>query len=145
MAAAWWRQTESKVGQVAGFRHREGDFHGAPLFRAALFLGGIERRFERNVIVETLFLRVVNATRDSKGHNEERNFYHILCEISNRRVPSRKTFETQRKGGSGGNLVIWQMKRNTFGLDEWPIVTDFNSPVSSFSSAFQRPCLLSFS
>lgn len=40
---------------------------------------------------------------------------------------ANKIFETQRNRGSRGNLAIRQMKGSALGLNEWPIVTDFNS------------------
>jgi hypothetical protein len=37
-------------------------------FNVALLVSGIKRRLERDVEVEALFFRIVNTTRDSKGH-----------------------------------------------------------------------------
>jgi hypothetical protein len=48
--------------------------------------------------VEALFFRIVNTTRDSKGHKGKGSFYHILCEISNAQVSLwGKTFEHRGK------------------------------------------------
>jgi len=41
-----------------------------------LFLSGIERGFERDVIVKTLFFRVKDSARYPQCHKEE-IFYHI--------------------------------------------------------------------
>src|ERR1041385_8891292 len=45
-------------------------------FHVALFVRGIKSGLERDVIMETLFLRVVNATRDSEGHRETEFLSH---------------------------------------------------------------------
>jgi hypothetical protein len=67
-ATAGFRQAESHISEFTGFRDGNGHVHGVAAFHVTLVIGGIKRGLERDVIVETLFFRVVNATRDSKGH-----------------------------------------------------------------------------
>jgi hypothetical protein len=67
-AAAGFRQAKSQVGEFSGFRDRNGNFHGVAAFHVAVVICGVKRGLKRDVIVETLFLRIVNTTRDSKGH-----------------------------------------------------------------------------
>jgi hypothetical protein len=82
-AATGPRQTESQVSQVTDFRNRQCDLHRIALVRAALFRSGIKRGLERHVIIEAIFFRIVDATRNSQGHKGEWIFYHIFREISN--------------------------------------------------------------
>ena len=67
--AARLRQAESHVGEFAGFRDGKSNLHRVAAFHVTLLVSGIKRRLERDVEVETLFFRIVNTTRDSKGHN----------------------------------------------------------------------------
>src|SRR6185312_2146950 len=76
-AAAGLRQAKSQIGKLTGFSNGNGIFHQMAAFNVSLLIRGIKSGLERDVIMKTLFLRVVNATRDSEGHKEERNFYHI--------------------------------------------------------------------
>jgi hypothetical protein len=82
-AAAGLRQAESHVGQFSGFRDGDGNVHRVAAFNFAVIVSRIERGLERNVIVETLFLRIVNATRNSKGHKENRIFIIFCVKFSN--------------------------------------------------------------
>jgi hypothetical protein len=73
-AAAGVRQAESEIGKIAGFGDGKGNFDGMAAFDVALFVSGIERGLKGDVIVKAVFLRVVDATRDSKGHKGNRIF-----------------------------------------------------------------------
>jgi hypothetical protein len=67
-AAAGPRQTESQVSQVTDFRNRQCDLHWITLVHAALFGRGIKRGLERHVVIEAVFFRIIDATRNSQGH-----------------------------------------------------------------------------
>jgi hypothetical protein len=61
-----------------------------------------------------------HALADKARCAGEENFHERIlncwaCEIA-RGYEAKKILETQRNGGSGGNLVIWQMKRDALGL-----------------------------
>jgi len=64
-APAGLRQAESQIREFACFRDGNGYVHGVAAFNIAFVIRGIKRGLERDVEVEALFLRVVNATRDS--------------------------------------------------------------------------------
>jgi hypothetical protein len=59
--------------------------------------------------VETLFLRVVNATRHSKGHKEETEFLSHFVGNLERPGSLGQNMEHQRKGGNGGVFWEWQL------------------------------------
>jgi hypothetical protein len=69
-ASARHRKAESHVGQFPGFRDGDGNVHGMAAFNFAVVVSRIKRGLKRDIKVETLFLRVVNATRYSQGHKE---------------------------------------------------------------------------
>ena len=75
-AAAGFRQAESHISEFSGLGDGNGDVHGVAAFNITLVVSGIKRRLERDVEVETVFLRIVNATRHSKGH--KRNGIFII-------------------------------------------------------------------
>jgi hypothetical protein len=105
-AATGLRQAKSYVGEFSGFRDRYGNFHGVAAFNVAIIIRGIERGLERDVVVEPLFLRIVNTTRDSKGHKRNGIFITFCVKSRTPPVPLGKTFETQRKRGNGGMWVV---------------------------------------
>jgi hypothetical protein len=103
-AATGLRQAKSYVGEFSGFRDGYGNFHGVAAFDVSFVVSGIERGLKRDVVVETIFLRIVNTTRDSKGHKRNGIFITFCVKSRTPPVPLGKTFETQRKGGNQRNF-----------------------------------------
>jgi hypothetical protein len=72
-----FRQAESNICQFASLRNRERNIHRVTLLRATLIVGGIERWLKGDVVIKTVFLRIVNATCNAQGHKGKQIFYHM--------------------------------------------------------------------
>jgi hypothetical protein len=73
-------QGESHIGQLAGFRNREGDVHQEAGFHTAFLGGWIKRRLERYIEKEAVFFGIEHTARYSKGHKDWK-LYHIGARV----------------------------------------------------------------